>query len=436
MLPFLSPELEDAFANLKARQEGLDDRKNVGEICGHDIDDGIADVAKDIWRVTGADTTLDIIALGSYDNWVRNMDQAVFDKQQSDSWDCATLDGTCGHAADCLTGEFFTRDRPEYYWIMSSVSKAHTVLKTLHTELESSVLLQSLSLDQLKTDFGVENPKINPAGVANGAFASASGVFGMAGLRSADLATRAGPYGGALAVISGGFGIAASTYQSSDPGATMETMLADYFNQSRTAIADMARNLFGEGDQSKLPEAGQSGDRNYFQSPVGRTFNEGKFVIESVDAVWKDYINVGNKLLQQALGIRILSELGYLVFINVETTEELCVDEKKSNLWTDGLCVGLYHTPEYEHEFGNPNSYKISPLDNAVVDTMTGKYEFNLMDVYSNAIECKRARQDGEREVDIQNIPYGGDWPQCMFNIDVVKGKFKGGKWFDDFEAL
>ena len=99
--PFLSPELEDTFTDLKARQEGLDDRKNVGEICGHDIDDGNADVAKDIWRVTGADTTLDIIALGSYDNWVRNMDQAVFDKQQSDSWDCATLDGTCGHAADC-----------------------------------------------------------------------------------------------------------------------------------------------------------------------------------------------------------------------------------------------------------------------------------------------------------------------------------------------
>ncbi|KAI4612961.1 hypothetical protein J4E80_007016 [Alternaria sp. BMP 0032] len=422
--PFLSPELEDTFANLKSRQEGLDDRKNVGEICGHDIDDGNADVAKDIWRVTGADTTLDIIALGSYDNWVRNMDQAVFDKQHPDLQKLT------------VTDEFFTRDRPEYYWIMSSVSKAHTVLKTLHTELESSVLLNSLSLDQLKTDFGVENPKINPAGVANGAFASASGVFGMAGLRSADLAARAGPYGGALAVISGGFGIAASTYQPSDPGATMETMLADYFNQSRTAIADMARNLFGEGDQSKLPEAGQSGNRNYFQSPVGRTFNEGKFVIESVDAVWKDYISVGNKLLQQALGIRLLSELGYLVFINVETTEELCVTGKNSNLWTDGLCMGLYHTPEYEHEFGNPNSYKISPLDNTVVDTMTGKYEFNLMDVYSNAIECKRARQDGEREVDIQNIPYGGDWPQCMFNIDVVKGKFKGGKWFDDFEAL
>jgi len=180
---------------------------------------------------------------------------------------------------------------------MSSVSKAHTVLKNLYTELDSIVLEYDLSFKEFKTDFGVEDSKINPYGVANGAFASASGVFGVAGLRSAYLTNLAGPYGGALAVISGGFGIAASTYQSSDPGATMETMLKEYFKQSREALKDMARNLFGEGDQNKLPEAGQSGDRNYFQSPVGRTFNEGKFVIESVDAVWGDYINVGNKLL-------------------------------------------------------------------------------------------------------------------------------------------
>ena len=99
--PFLTPELEDTFANLKARQEGLNDRNNVDEICGHDIEDKNPDVAKEIWRVTGADTTLDVIALGSYDDWVRNMDQAVFRKEQSDSWDCATLDGTCGPAADC-----------------------------------------------------------------------------------------------------------------------------------------------------------------------------------------------------------------------------------------------------------------------------------------------------------------------------------------------
>ncbi|KAH6859135.1 hypothetical protein BKA58DRAFT_444302 [Alternaria rosae] len=436
--PFLSPELEDTFVSLKARQEKLDDRKNLEEICGHDPDDANPDVAEEIWRVTGADITLDIIALGMYDNWVRNMDQAVFDKQQSDSWDCASLDGICGAAADCH--EFFARDRPEYYWIMSSVSKAHTVLKTLHTELDSSVLLTALSLDQLKTDFGVTDPKINPYGVANGAFASASGVFGMAGLRSPNLANLAGPYGGALAVISGGFGVAASTYQSSDPGATMEAMLADYFNQSRNALADMARNLFGEGDQNKLPEAGQSGDRNYFQSPVGRTFNEGKFVIASVDRVWKDYISVGNKLLQQALGTRLLSELGYLVFINVgiEKEEDCVGDEKKSNIWHNDLCMGIYHVPERNNIQLQRQDirYIMRPLDGSLVDTMTGKYGFNLQDVYSNAIECKRARQDGEREVNAQDLPYGGDWPQCMFNIDVIKGRWEGHEWFTGFEAL
>jgi len=78
------------------------------------------------------------------------------------------------------------------------------------------------------------------------------------------------------------------------------------------------------------------------------------------------------------------------------------------------------------------NSYKIAPLDNTLVDTMTGRYELNMIYVYSNTIECKRARQDGEREVKVQNMPYGGDGPQCMFNINVVKGKIKGGKWFED----
>lgn len=102
--PFLSAELEDTFASLNARKEKLDDRKTIDEICEHELNDSNPKVAQDIWRLTGADHTLDITAFGgSYNNWVRNMDHGVFRKHQSDSWDCASLNGTCEHAADCST---------------------------------------------------------------------------------------------------------------------------------------------------------------------------------------------------------------------------------------------------------------------------------------------------------------------------------------------
>lgn len=134
----------------------------------------------------------------------------------------------------------------------------------------------------------------------------------------------------------------------------------------------------------------------------------------------------------------MLSDLGYIVFINIdEKKEEQCLGDSKSNLWHNGLCMDIYHTPEKQIEIGNPGPrYGIRPLENTLVDTMTGKYEFDLLDVYMNAIECKRAYPTGEREIDVQNIAYGGDWPRCMFNIDVVIGSFKSKKWFQDFEAL
>jgi hypothetical protein len=100
--PFLSPELEDTFASLSTRNEKLWDRNSYDEICRHKLNDSDPKVAQDIWHLTGADTTLDILALpGMYDNWVRKMDMAAFRKMQSDSWDCATLGGICGSAADC-----------------------------------------------------------------------------------------------------------------------------------------------------------------------------------------------------------------------------------------------------------------------------------------------------------------------------------------------
>ena len=100
--------------------------------------------------------------------------------------------------------------------------------------------------------------------------------------------------------------------------------------------------------------------------------------------------------------------------------------------------MGIYHVPERDHvQQARPYiTYYMRPLDGGLVDTMTEKYRFNLQDVYSNAIECKRARQDGEREVNVQDLPYGGDWPQCMFNIDVIKGRWEGQDWFTGFEAL
>ncbi|CAI6338882.1 unnamed protein product [Periconia digitata] len=437
--PILSPELEKGIAHFKARALPLDDPNNYDEICGHELDDSKPLVAADIWRQTGASVYLDIITQGDkHKDWVRTLDKNAWDKKQSDSWDCASMRGVCGHAADCKL--FFDNERANNYWIFSAVAKAHSVFEYLDKQLSDNVLLNSLMLGDLIKDFGAENPKVNPHGAASGAFGAASGALGAVAANLGEGAAKsfAGPFGGAVGVISGAFGVGAATWSPEDAETGLETTLGQYYNHSKLALEQTMRNLFGEGNPEDLPQAGQTGESSVLKSPIGRFFNDGKFLIDSVDDVWGKYIDVGNSMLRKALGLRILSSQGYLIWINPLTGDKQCSDGYPASKWIDGACWRVIRVKEGRSPGSHTADYGWEGLPKNIWDTMTGKYEMDMHWIMKNSMECKRSRGNGEREVNTKDIPYTEIWAECLFNMDVVKAKEFDpiGGWFKNFGPL
>jgi hypothetical protein len=176
----------------------------------------------------------------------------------------------------------FHGSNPANYYIFSSVTAVHRMFRYFYDNLQRSVLLNMLMLEDLLKDFGTEPSSVNPWGVAAGSFAIASAV--------------AGPFGAGLGAISGSFEIAAAHFATKEPDYGLNTMLGEYFNQSMGALEDTLKNIMGEGDPGKIPMAAQTNFQ--LQTSVGRFFADGKFLTEKepVD-MYTDVLGKANELL-------------------------------------------------------------------------------------------------------------------------------------------
>jgi hypothetical protein len=90
----------------------------------------------------------------------------------------------------------------------------------------------------------------------------------------------------------------------------------------------------------------------------------------------------------------------------------------------------MYHAPfvlNAEPSPREPSNHKWSraTLGKGKVDLLTGKYKVDLDYMYQIAWDCKEARGGGDREVDVDTLPYDGTLPTCFFNIDTLTGQFK-----------
>ncbi|ETS76335.1 hypothetical protein PFICI_11722 [Pestalotiopsis fici W106-1] len=419
-------EVDLAHSSLVPRRtRDVDDLSKLDEICGHDIN---KESLKDIWEMTRVGGFLDIIvngtSIGAYPNWVQNLDKATWDKQQSDAWDCTSFPGKCGPAADCK--EFFLiRDRPQEYWIFKSIDGAHKVMNRLHEELQNDANVVQFDLDGIISDFqGGIKDLTDIYGKMAAAFTIGAGavsvVPGPGKLASA-----------AFNVVAGVFSLAALD-KPPDSKPTAQEYLKNYFEQSQNALKDTARNLFGTGDQKKLPNLSNP---HHWLTEVAQFFDDGKFLIENVDEATDTTVKTARIHLRQAIGMSVLDSQGWKLFIDPGIKDEArCKKDGSSHIWRSesNECWGLLKWEKIPS--GDPFSkdrIKVTQLPEKTVQKMTKDYEMDLKTVYDNAVACKLAHPDGSaRAIKVQELsPDGSNLPQCFFSIDVAKGTFTANEY-------
>lgn len=268
-------EVNEAHSSLVSRQSRFaDDPFNEAEICGHELEKESKD---DIWYKTGAGLLLDTVInsktkSGGYDNWVQKLDKYVWDKKQSDAWDCTSFPGKCGTPADCH--EFHRlQQRGTEYWIFKAISGAHKFMNRWYTAFENQTIATNFELDTIISDFSGNVKDLTDI------YAKMAGAFTIAGGTAGALPGPGALVGGGLTSIAGIFALAALDAPS-DPKDNATEYLMQYFTQSRGALENLARNLFGTGDMNEIPHVETATN---WQTPVARYFDGGKFLIENVD---------------------------------------------------------------------------------------------------------------------------------------------------------
>ncbi|KAF6793044.1 hypothetical protein CSOJ01_14013 [Colletotrichum sojae] len=142
------------LALVSRQSRAPDDPFNEAENCGHDVEKENKD---DIWWKSGAGLLLDTVInskteSGGYEDWVQELDRFVWEKKQSDAWDCTSFPGKCGSPTDCL--EFHRlKERGTEYWTFKSVSGAHKLMCRWYAAFESQTIATNIELDTIISDF-------------------------------------------------------------------------------------------------------------------------------------------------------------------------------------------------------------------------------------------------------------------------------------------
>lgn len=184
-----------------------------------------------------------------------------------------------------FTEEFFDQGyHGEFYWIFLAVTKINSIFTYLHTQLQDSVLLNALKIDEVIGDFGEEPKGIDGWGFAAAAFSVSAGITDLAGPEAAVVGqglTMASTFAGSM-----GAAAAAKADAEPKPDEAIRETLGNYFEASKLALEDTLRNALGEGNQEELPESGFAGPVIH-ATQVTRFFGAGKFLVDSVDGAFR-----------------------------------------------------------------------------------------------------------------------------------------------------
>jgi hypothetical protein len=188
---------------------------------------------------------------------------------------------------------------PVLYYINFAAMQVHTAYGLLKSELDDWYTQTGFDIDGIVDDFvGDGGDAIDPWALLSAAMGIASG-----------LTAEMGPISATLGVVSGAFGmIDTFSTDDKDPSAAVKDQLNTYYTEAKSAIQRTLNNAFGVSDGTNgydinaLPA--QTEDY-YNDTPIGRFFADGKWLMYNVGAVLNNTIQTGNKLLVRTTPVTI-----------------------------------------------------------------------------------------------------------------------------------
>ncbi|ORY15128.1 hypothetical protein BCR34DRAFT_598607 [Clohesyomyces aquaticus] len=391
---------------------GLPDKASI---CAVTYDD-----PAQAWVQSGASHFLDNWLLTNGEtNWVNRMDQMTTNggKQGTSNLNCVDFAaGNCPYPTSGICEKFTP---PSLYHVRNAISTAYNMFKGLHEALQNVVIKEILNVDTIVADFGP--PKEGDAIL--GALNAALGI-------GAGLTAAVPEISGPLSVLSSAFGMLASTgAEPIDPTIPIEQQLAAAFDASESSLQAVSRLVFGgDGDTSKLPGTGGTGP-NGENSNIAKFFANGKFLVKvsekgAVDALITPVVENGARMLRQRLVSTALKSQGYYVFVDQDRTQDDCNGITGSR-WIENQCFTIEHfrlsasSPQ-----GIRGTTKVISKDIVLkFDDPNAGYNINVEQFYRNADACQNAHPGFDGNIDPNGIPTDGSYPQCFFNIPVVKAK-------------
>ncbi|KAH0559084.1 hypothetical protein GP486_004335 [Trichoglossum hirsutum] len=391
------------------------------------------------WIDSGASVFLDRwLAANGSDNWANRIDQqtTAHGSQGTSNLDCVDLEGgNCPYPSkQCRE---FTP--PPLFHVRNAMATCYNMFTAFHEKLQDNTILTSLSIENIISDMGLSTPDrgIN-------IFGALSGSFGVA----AGLAAAAGPLiGGPLGILAGIFGIAGATQGSPpDYSQPLKDQLSAVFTATEKQLETTVQTIFGGGDTSKLPGVSGVGPNGETQD-IAKFFADGKFLVQVTSAgvitsLLDPFFQKGAELMRQSLVVTLLKAAGYYIFVNTDRDQNACngitgsrfingvsnrplprVSRKLTPYPTYQQCYTIEHGERFRINGNIAQTTKV--IDRNVVlnfDDPSKGYNIDVVTFYNNAQACQDAHPNFDGEVDTAAIPTDGSYPQCFFNLPVIKG--------------
>ncbi|KAK6527659.1 hypothetical protein TWF694_004639 [Orbilia ellipsospora] len=369
------------------------------------------DQPKTTWPNSGASFELDDFILRNGPSlWVNRLDQMTTDGGSSpnSNIECTDIQNSGNCPAPSIQCQFFTP--PSVFFIRSAASTCHRLLSGFLTQLSDAILLQSLQISTLLSDFGPPESGFNVFGVLSGAFSIAAG-----------LATPDPIVSASFGALSGVFGIAGSAPDSSgDFQNDIQTALATAFSQTRNQVINLAKVIFGGDTNTAILSQLTPNVANQEMTDIGKFFSGGRFLIPGTtplsDMVTL-YVNNAVLHIKQALAIRALKNQGFVILIDTGASVDTCT--QTGSRFLNNKCYKLVKL-----NFPGTGSLVSRDIDRDLALKLdNSEYQLDVAGFYLNAEACQNSNGGNQGQAAFQPALAITSPPPCFFNMRVVTGK-------------
>ncbi|KAF2874967.1 hypothetical protein BDV95DRAFT_656744 [Massariosphaeria phaeospora] len=368
----------------------------------------------------------DFLASNGTNDWPRQLDEVTTNIPLFKSAiDCRNLGGQGCPIPTVSCGQFTP---PEVWWIRVAMSKAHDFFTQSHEKLQDETIIQSLSVDQMISDFDAKTA--DPRAVLS----SVGAALGIANV----LVKRtplgfASELGDTFSVIGSIFGIvsanSAPKITNGDLKLSIESTLIDLFKATNDQIAAFNNKLMGGDADIDLAEllkiVGSGTGRSTLgnDNVIARIFSNGAFLVPASQSDLAAGIAASMRTVKQQLVGALLKAKNFYIFVDKDRDQDAC-NSIKGAVFSKGECFAL-EQPISKRIFLGPVPHKATgPIPAQFIDHLTdpSTYDIALFKLFQSADQCKSggppAGLDADAFKGAENL-----FPTCFFNLDVIRAK-------------